>query len=555
MSGVAIDRLRLEGELRLREQMLSALLAASPDAILMATRDGRVTFASQHVYDIFGFDVEEMLGRSPREFLTDEGDHRLFPAGSEMRPRGGDATDQLRVDVRHREGHLVTVDVRLGELASDDGGYVAVVRDVTDQARLERELAQAKEEAEAANLAKSEYLSRMSHELRTPMNTVLGFSQLLQLSDLDSEDQENVARILRAGSHLLALIDDVLDIARIEAGDMGIALEPVPVGAIVGEAVELIQPQARERDITVELPDDCGSWPYAHANRQRLSQIIINLLSNAVKYNPPGGEVHLSCTEVGEGRHRIAVSDTGYGIADEEIDRAFTPFDRLGADRGEVTGTGLGLALSKHLAEAMGGEMGCESTPGEGSTFWVDVREAAAPSADDVPDPAEPVTEDRTRLTGTVLYIEDNAMNVELLRGLFARSPQLELLHAPSGEDGIALAIQRRPDLVLLDLDLPGTSGREVLHHLRAQEATRALPIVVVSADATTTSTAELMAAGADGYVTKPFNLAALQDMVARTLAAAPGAGAGATLGPLDPSHPKVRPAAPRLRGEGGACS
>ncbi|MBW3658575.1 MAG: response regulator [Actinobacteria bacterium] len=527
VSGVAIDitrRRELADDLRMREEMLSAMLAASPDAILVTDHDGSIQFASQRVRHIFGYDPKEMIGRSPREFLTDESDELLFPATGAVRVRSGDSTDHLRLDVRHSDGRVVTVDARIGELTNGSGGYVAVVRDVTEQAQLEQDLARAKEEADSANRAKSDYLSRMSHELRTPMNTVLGFSQLLQLSELDPEDHENVGRILRAGRHLLDLIDDVLDVARIESGSMQISLEPVALAPVVAEAVELIQPQARERDITVSLPEGCGSWAHAHADRQRLSQIVINFLSNAVKYNRPGGTIDVSCTDAG-GRHRIAVSDTGYGIAEEDLERVFTPFDRLGADRGQVTGTGLGLALSRHLAEAMGSEVGCESTLGEGSTFWVDLPPAPAPAEAGQPGDDEPALEDPTELTGTVLYIEDNPMNLELVRRVFASSSKLELLEATSGEEGIELAVERRPDLVLLDLHLHGASGREVLRDLRGREATRDLSIVVVSADATTTSTAELLDAGADGYLAKPFVLAELHGLVARMLVEGRGAG------------------------------
>jgi signal transduction histidine kinase/CheY-like chemotaxis protein len=373
----------------------------------------------------------------------------------------------------------------------------------------------AMEEAERANLAKSDFLSRMSHELRTPLNVVLGFGQILEMRDsLDEKDREAVKHILKAGDHLLELINEVLDLARIEAGRMAISPEPLDIGHLVSEALDLIQPLAQDR--SVRLTADLGTCRrHVTADRQRLKQVLLNLLSNAVKYNRDGGQVAVSCVYSAEGRLRLHVKDTGPGISPGLMDRLFEPFERLGAESGHLEGTGLGLALCKQLMNLMGGAIGADSRQGQGSTFWVELAIAQPPQQDG----AEPRRDQGQHVPQSseprrLLLVEDNLANFKVIQALLSEREHIELLPAMTGRLGLELAREHRPDLVLLDQHLPDMTGAEVLHRLKADPETRDLPIVVVSADATPGQIRRMLALGADDYLTKPLSLPRFLEVV-----------------------------------------
>ena len=383
--------------------------------------------------------------------------------------------------------------------------------------QLQQEIAErrrAEEEADRANRAKSDFLSRMSHELRTPLNGILGFAQLLQMESLPADQEESVTHILKAGRHLLGLINEVLDISRIEAGRLQLSLEPVPVGDTLRGAVDLVRPLAAQRDIELaaEVADD--HW-HVLADRQRLQQVLLNLLSNAVKYNRTRGAVAVSCEERSGGRLRMLVTDTGHGISPDKLERLFTPFDRLGAEGTGIEGTGLGLALSRHLVEVMGGTLDVTSQVGVGSTFAVEFPLTAAP-ADALKLPAASPTVQAERGEGrmVVLYIEDNVSNLRLVEQVLGRRPQTTLLSAMQGQLGLDLAREHRPDLILLDLHLPDVPGDEVLRRLREGPQTRGIPVVILSADATPGQVERLLAAGAQAYLTKPLDVRQLLALV-----------------------------------------
>jgi PAS domain S-box-containing protein len=513
--GYALDvTLQKEAEraLREREQTLEAVITASPDIITIFDNDGSIRSASTAIDEILGYAPGELEGGdgvTPDFIHLDDVATRA--ASLQRTLQGGDHEGGTRFRARRADGTWAVLESSRRPIKGGDGrveALVSVTREVTDQVGLETALRQAKEEAEQANRAKSEFLSRMSHELRTPLNAILGFAQLLEMDELDPEQQESVGQVLKAGRHLLTLIDEVLDIARIESGRLTISLEPVVVGEATADALDMIRPLAAARGTAVEV--DGGSCDlYVQADRERLKQVLLNLLSNAVKYNRDGGSVSLACHHVDGGRVRIEVGDTGPGIPAAKMDDLFSPFDRLGAENSGVEGTGLGLALSKHIVEAMGGVLGAASTEGEGSTFWIDlpVTEGALERLERENDNFGNVSRDGVQDRRTILYIEDNLSNMKLVDRVLANYKEVRLVPAMQGRLGLELARRHDPDLVLLDLHLPDIRGDDVLRELRARPETKDVPVLVISADATPSRITALLAAGANGYLTKPLDI------------------------------------------------
>jgi signal transduction histidine kinase len=375
-------------------------------------------------------------------------------------------------------------------------------------------------EADRANRAKSEFLSRMSHELRTPLNAVLGFAQLLEMDALSPRQIESVGQILRAGRHLLGLIDEVLEISRIEAGRLRLSVEPVPVDHTLRQAIELIRPSATGQRVAV-WAEPVDERLHVLADRQRLQQVLLNLLSNAIKYNRPAGTVSVACEAVaGGGRLRITVTDTGEGIAPDKLERLFTPFDRLGAEASPIEGTGLGLALSKTLVEAMGGVIYVRSRPGLGSSFGVELSLVPAPGTveDAVVARREPSPVTGPGQPRTLLYVEDNLSNLRLVESVLTRRPGVTVLSAMQGRVGLDLAAAHRPDLILLDRHLPDMAGDEVFEQLRADPRTCDIPVVMLSADAIPSGMRSLLDAGVRAYLTKPLDVHALLGVIDDTL-------------------------------------
>ena len=386
-----------------------------------------------------------------------------------------------------------------------------------------RAMHQAQLAAEAANQSKSEFLSRMSHELRTPLNAVLGFSQLLELDQLTPDQEQAVSQISRGGRHLLDLINEILDISQIETGKLTLSPEAVNVREVISESVDLVRPLAAERGVHLLGGELTACEQHVFADRQRIKQILLNLLGNGIKYNREGGTVSISCSQPTPGRLRIQVTDTGPGIPKEQFGLLFTPFERLGAEQSTIEGTGIGLALSRRLAEVMGATMDVDSTVGRGSTFSVEFPIVEAPlrrieRLDELGGTAIVSPADAEAERPSVLHIEDNLSNVKLIERVLAQRPGMQLIPAMQGRLGVELARQHRPVLILLDLNLADISGEEVLHMLRDDPVTAGTPVAIVSADAMPRQVQRLLAAGATAYLTKPIDVRELLELVDRSI-------------------------------------
>ncbi len=406
-------------------------------------------------------------------------------------------------------------DVYAFRLGGAESRKVAVLfTNITDRKRIETELTAALVAAESANRAKSDFLSSMSHELRSPLNSVLGFAQLIHSGTPPPTplQQESVDQILKAGWYLLELIDEILDLALIESGRLSLTSEPVALAEVLSDCHAMVELQAQENGIRLTFPN-LGIGCLVHADRTRVMQVFINLLSNAIKYNRPGGTVHVSCDARPLGRLRISVEDSGPGMTAGQLDRLFQPFERLGQEAGVIKGTGIGLVVSKRLVELMGGQIGAQSTVGRGSVFWVDLVAAVAlppalvePGAPAGGGPGAGQPSAAIRIF-TVLCIEDDAANQILVQRMLARRTDLQLLLASDGSHGVALARATRPDVVLMDINLPGISGLEAMKLLAEDAATANIPVIAVSANAMRFEVERGLQAGFFRYLTKPIKI------------------------------------------------
>jgi signal transduction histidine kinase/ActR/RegA family two-component response regulator len=405
--------------------------------------------------------------------------------------------------------------------ADDEVGRLAnsLVRAEELMASRSAELITTRDEALSATVAKNAFLSSTSHELRTPLNSVLGFTQLLQLSDLGGEDRDSVERILTAGRHLLLLINELIDIARIESGEFSLSVEPVLVPPLIEETCQLMAPLAADRSITI-----APHCPYpglaVRGDRQRLSQILVNLASNAIKYNRDGGSLTITCQPEGPDHATLVVADTGPGMSPADLERIFVPFERLDAGQTAIEGTGIGLPLARAFAEAMAGQLTATSVPGEGSIFTVTMPRAP----DMVQVPAQPdgtwawepltATADSSGGITRILYIEDNPANIEVVSRFLRPRPNLQLKSVMSGQAGLEMVIREMPDLLLLDLHLPDLSGDQILRQLRAMPATAGIPVAILSAEAAPAVIHDMRSRGVIAYLTKPLDLAELGRLI-----------------------------------------
>jgi PAS domain S-box-containing protein len=510
VSAQLIDTTRLERAV----SWLEAVLLAVPDPVIIVDANLQVLDVSQTSVGLTGLTLAEREGRSILEPVTPEtrGVARtMFECAL-----AGDEIEPYRYQLRRVTGELVDVEGRAAAVRGTDGsirGAVAVGRDITRRLAAEAELEHARETAEQANRAKSQFLSRISHELRTPLNSILGFAQLLELEESASANGP-VSMILQSGEHLLGLVDDVLDFSRIEAGELRVERVPLDLARCAMEVVDSMAWMAKRADVTLGAPTLETAWVLA--DKGRLTQVLTNLVSNAIKYNHPGGSVSIDWTPRNS-HAELTVTDTGMGIDPADVERVFTPFERLEGNDGRIPGTGLGLALVKSLVEAMGASITLESTPGTGTTFRVALERTTPPAT------APPTTSSAPAGPlgiGRVLYVEDNLANIDLMRAVLARRPGIILEIVRSGEDALALLADRLDvDLVLLDAQLPGLPGDEMLTALTAT-GRPVPPVIVLSADARAERRERFLDLGALAYITKPFSLQGLLALVDEVLTA-----------------------------------
>jgi signal transduction histidine kinase/AmiR/NasT family two-component response regulator len=418
-----------------------------------------------------------------------------------------------------KDGSRFPAVVSITALRDDYGeiiGYLLIGTDNSVRKRVESDLNEAMAVAEKANRAKTDFLSGMSHELRTPLNAILGFAQLIESgSPAPTPPQKrNLDQILKAGWYLLELINEILDLALIESGKVTLSREPVSLAEVMLECRAMIESQAHKRGIGLTFPR--FEIPYfVKADRTRVKQVLINLLFNAIKYNKPGGEVAVECTPGALGSIRISVRDTGAGLTPKQLAQLFQPFNRLGKEAGAEEGTGIGLVVTKRLVELMGGAIGADSAVGVGSVFWIDLSltpgpQIVVPEADRA-GLARPQVPDGTPLR-TLLYVEDNPANLELVEQLIARRLDLRLLSAADGNLAIEYARAYQPEVILMDINLPGISGIEAMKILRADPSTAHIPIVALSANAVPRDIQKGLEAGFFNYLTKPIKVGQFMD-------------------------------------------
>lgn len=396
-------------------------------------------------------------------------------------------------------------------------GYLLIGTDNSVRKQVELELHAAIAVAKKANLAKSDFLSSMSHELRTPLSAILGFAQLMDSgSPLPTPSQKrSIDQILQAGWYLLELINEILDLALIESGKLSLSLEPVSLAEVMYECKAMTEPQAKKRNITVAFPR--FDMPYfVSADRTRIKQVLINLLSNAIKYNKDGGSVTVTCSVAAIGRIRIRIEDTGKGLSPENIAQLFQPFNRLGQESSMEEGTGIGLVMTKHLVELMGGEIGVDSTLGIGSSFWIeiDLNDKPQSSVNAVDSGTVRIKSKPATQSQTLLYVEDNPANLMLVEDLIARRPDMLLLTAKDGREGIEIARTFKPDVILMDINLPVMSGIRALEILREDPGTAHIPVIALSANAMKRDISKGLQAGFFRYLTKPLQIDEFMDAI-----------------------------------------
>ncbi|WP_310450731.1 ATP-binding protein [Sulfuritalea sp.] len=415
--------------------------------------------------------------------------------------------------IRHRVGADNAANPAVIPSVGNPLEVIIALTDISVRKGIEARLQEAMAAAEKANRAKTDFLSSMSHELRTPLNAILGFAQLMESSapPPTAGQQRDLGRILKAGWYLLELINEILDLALIESGKAMLSQESVSLVDVMLECRAMVEPQAQQRGITMAFTLRDSAW-FVDADRTRLKQVLINLLFNAIKYNRPDGTVTVECRPASTDTLRIGIRDSGEGLTADQLGQLFQPFNRLGKEAGAEEGTGIGLVVTKRLVELMGGSIGVNSSVGVGSEFWVELRLASAPAFAPADAAASTPELAQRALAGTLLYVEDNPANLELVEQLVARRPELRLLSAADGKLGMEFALAYQPQVIVMDINLPDISGLDVMKSLRADPSTAHIPIIALSANALPGDIAYALQAGFYRYLTKPIKIEEFMD-------------------------------------------
>src|SRR5271168_5053066 len=511
------EQKRLDQRLRDQQFYTRSLIESNIDALITTDPSGIISDVNKQMEALTGCTRDELIGAPFKNYFTDA---ERAEAGIKRVLSEAKLTN-YELTARARDGKETVVSYNATTFYDRDRtlqGVFAAARDITerkilDQALQETNLALqgAKLTAEKANLAKSDFLSNMSHELRSPLNAILGFAQLMESGTPTptSAQRQSIDQILQAGWYLLVLINEILDLALIESGKLSLSREPVSLTEVLSECRGMIEPSALKHGIGLTFPcfDDA---PFIKADRTRVKQVLINLLSNAIKYNRAGGTVKVICTMIDWQRTRIAVHDTGNGLSPEKLAQLFQPFNRLGQESGTKEGTGIGLVVSKRLVELMGGEIGAESTVGTGSVFWIELHPTHAPqlvAAVSELKAAVPARAHTGAPLHTLLCVEDNPANLMLVEKLLERRPDIELLVAKDGIRGVEMARAARPDVILMDINLPGISGLVALDILAEVAETASIPVIALSANAMPSDIEIGLADGFFRYLTKPIKV------------------------------------------------
>jgi PAS domain S-box-containing protein len=519
------EQAKLDQSLRDQQFYTRSLIESNIDALMTTDPRGIISDVNHQMEALTGCTRDELIGAPFKNYFTDQ---KRAEAGIKRVLREGKVTN-YELTALARDGKETVVSYNATTFYDRDRnlkGVFAAARDVTDRKQFEEalqvnnvELESAKAAAEKANQAKSEFLSSMSHELRTPLNGVLGFAQLMQ-SETPSptpSQQRSIQQILKGGWYLLRLINEILDLAMIESGKVTISSEPMSLAEVLQDCRVLIGPQAKKREIELVFPEFDAPY-YIHADLTRVKQVMINLLSNAIKYNRTGGTVTVRCALHGEQRVRVYVKDTGAGLSRDQIGQLFQPFNRLGQEDSVEEGTGIGLVVTKQLVELMGGQIGVDSARGVGTEFWVEFTASEGPELGIATEvvvakiQASVAVAQASTMQRTLLYVEDNPANLALVEQLIERRSDLKLLTAINGHLGVVLARACQPDVILMDINLPGLSGFGALKVLQNDPTTAHIPVMALSANAVPRDIEKGMEAGFFRYLTKPIKVVEFMD-------------------------------------------
>jgi PAS domain S-box-containing protein len=521
------------------------LLQSTDQGIYGMDMEGNCTFANAACLSLLGYKNDiDLIGKNVHQLIHyayENGD--TYPAELCKLGKAHRAGKAIRCDDEvfwRKDGSSIYVEYSSNPILEKDeiAGSVVAFSDISDRKRIETELANqqerlemlvdertrdlqhAKQEAERANKLKSDFLGRMSHELRTPMNAILGFGQLMEMEKLSGEQKSYVSEIMKAAKHLLGLIDEVLELSTIEAGKINLVFEDFNAQDMITECVSIMSPYADKQEVSISLQTDACSDIYLRMDRMRTKEVLLNLVSNAIKYNKKQGSVLISCECFSRDSLRVNVIDTGQGIDEEKQFMLFEPFNRLGEEYGETEGTGIGLSISRHLMELMGGKIGMQSVPSGGSIFWMVCNIGHTIRQNNTQ--AESSAHDKGHLSYSnfkIIYIEDNPANMRLVDNIIANhASEAKMLGAPTAEMGIELARDTRPDVILMDINLPGMDGYEALSRLRNYPETKDIPVIAISAAASPRDIDRGKAAGFHAYLTKPIEVSELINAIENIL-------------------------------------